>query len=108
MRGYITRMKRIGGGALGVAALCSVAGAAPPQDESGFQAYLGTLRAQAQAAGVSRATIEAVFPTLTLNTRVVQFDRGQPESDPNAPVPNFAPYRIAHIDAARISRGRAA
>jgi membrane-bound lytic murein transglycosylase B len=101
-------MKRIGSGALAFAALCSVAGAAPAQDESGFQAYLVTLRAQAQAAGVSRATIDAVFPTLTLNPRVVQLDRGQPESDPNAPVPNYAPYRAAHIDAARISRGRAA
>jgi len=105
-------MKRIGGVALALAALCGVAGAAtaqvPAPDESGFQAYLGTLRAQAQAAGVSRATIEAVFPTLTLNMRVVQLDRAQPESDPNAPVPNFAPYRAAHIDAARISRGRQA
>ena len=101
-------MKRIGGVAVAIATLCGVAGAAPAQDQNGFQAYLDMLRGQAQAAGVSRATIDAVFPTLTLNPRVVQLDRAQPETDPNAPVPNFAPYRASHIDAARISQGRAA
>src|ERR1700761_7916660 len=108
MRGHIDRMKRIGGVTLALLALCGVAGAAPAQDESGFQAYLPTLRAQAQAAGVTRATIDAVFPTLPLNPRVVALDRAQPESDPNAPVPKYEPYRVAHIDAARISRGRQA
>ena len=100
-------MKQVGVVALAVAALSGIA-PARAQDESGFQSYLGTLRAQARAAGVSRATIDSVFPTLTLNARVVQLDRGQPESNPNAPVPNFAPYRASHIDAARIRRGRAA
>ena len=43
---------------------------------------------------------------LTLNPRVVELDRAQPGSDSNGPVAMFAPYRIAHVDAARIARGR--
>ncbi len=78
------------------------------QDEAGFQSYLQTLAAQAAAAGVSRRAIDAVIPTLTYNARVVELDRQQPESSPNAPVPAFAPYRARHVDADRITRGRAA
>ncbi len=89
--------------------LASPAGSpAIAQDETGFQAYLGTLSRQAAAAGVSRRTIDAVIPGLTYNPRVVELDRQQPESNPNAPIPAFEPYRRAHVDAARISQGRAA
>jgi membrane-bound lytic murein transglycosylase B len=76
--------------------------------EEGFQAYLPTLARQAEAAGVSRRTIDLVIPTLTFNPRVVQLDRQQPESRPNAPIPAFEPYRVKHVDPQRISRGRAA
>ena len=89
---------------LGVAA----GGSAAAQDEAGFQAYLGTLRSQAQARGVSRATLDAVMPGLTLNARVIEFDRAQPGSNSSAAVPNFAPYKAQHVDAARITRGRRA
>ena len=78
------------------------------QDESGFQSYLGELSRQAAAEGVSRRTIDAVIPSLTFNSRVVELDRQQPESRPNAPIPAFEPYRRAHVDDARISQGRAA
>jgi len=84
-------------------ALSAPAGA---QDEAGFQAYLGTLRAAAVARGISLATIDAVLPTLTLNSRVIELDRAQPGGDRNAPVPDFEPYRRRHVDAARIGRGR--
>lgn len=84
----------------------TLGGSADAQDEAGFQAFLGTLRTQAEARGISRATLDAVMPGLTLNPRVIELDRAQPGSDPNAPVPDFAPYRIKHVDAARISRGR--
>ncbi len=76
------------------------------QDEAGFQSYLGTLRQQAEARGISRATIDAVLPTLTFSARVIELDRAQPGSDPNAPIPDFEPYRRRHVDASRISRGR--
>ena len=92
------------------AALAFGAGAGPlaAQDEAGFQTYLTLLRAQAATSGVSAATLASVFPTLTLNPRVIELDRAQPEASPNAPIPLFAPYRAAHVDAARIGRGRAA
>jgi len=97
-------------GAAVAAVLClSTGSAAAAQDEAGFQAYLGTLRSEAQARGVSRATLDAVMPGLTLNTRVIELDRAQPgsASTPSA-VPNFAPYKAQHVDAARITRGRQA
>ena len=77
------------------------------QDDGGFTAYLRTLDARAAAQGVSRATLDAVIPTLTFNPRVVELDRDQPGAGPTGPVPRFAPYRAAHVDAARIARGRA-
>ncbi len=78
------------------------------QDDSGFQAYLVTLAAKAEAEGITRRTIDAVIPTLTYNPRVVDLDRQQPESQPNAPVPMYEQYRRSHIDANRITRGREA
>lgn len=85
-----------------------VAAPALAQDEAGFRAYLDTLGRQALAEGVSRRTVDAVLPTLSFNPRVVELDRQQPESRPNAPIPAFEPYRLRHVDAARIGQGRAA
>ena len=89
-----------------------VASAVPParlaaQDEAGFQSYLLQLRARAVAAGVRPATADAGIAGLTLNPRVVELDRDQPGgSDPSTATPPFAPYYRAHVDAARIDRGR--
>ena len=91
------------------AALCPLPVMA--QDEAGFQAYLPTLRAQAEAAGVSRATLDAVIPTLTLSQRTIDLDRQQPggtATNAEPSYPPFAPYRARHVDAARINRGRTA
>jgi lytic murein transglycosylase len=91
-----------------------VAGATPAlaQDDAGFQAYMATLRQQAIAQGVTARTADAVFPTLTLNQRVIDLDRGQPGGGANtgqaASSPPFAPYKAQHVDTARISRGRQA
>ena len=87
-------------------ALGSIGGSAHAQDEAGFQDYLTTLRGQAEARGVSRATLDAVMPTLTLNARVIELDRAQPGADPNAPIPDFAPYQAQHVGTAIIARGR--
>lgn len=76
------------------------------QDEPGFQAYLTTLRQQAQAEGVTQRTIDAVFPTLTLSERTIQLDRAQPGNPGSTATPPFAPYKASHVDAARIGRGR--
>lgn len=75
-------------------------------EQAGFQAYLQQVRSRAIAAGVKPATVDAVLPTLTFNPRVVALDRQQPETAPNAPISMFTPYRAAHVDAARIGRGR--
>jgi len=99
--------------AFGAAILIPIAnlggGRAGAQDSSGFDAYLAQLGRQAVAQGVSQRTVDTVLPTLTYSQRVVDLDRAQP-GNPAATttsIPSFAPYRAAHVDAARISRGRA-
>ncbi len=79
---------------------------AAAQEDSGFAAYAAALGRQAIAQGVSRATVDAVVPTLTFNARVVELDRAQPGADPTV-IPQFAPYRVKHVDSARINRGQA-
>lgn len=90
---------------LAVAGLWSAAATA--QSEAGFQDYLSQLRARALAEGVSRRTLDQVFPTLYFNSRVIELDRSQPGGSPNSPIPPFAPYRARHVDAERIGGGRA-
>jgi membrane-bound lytic murein transglycosylase B len=77
-----------------------------PQD-SGFRQYLNEVRQRAVREGVSAATADRVLASLQYNERVVRLDRAQPEGAANAPIPMFAPYKARHVDAARISRGRA-
>jgi lytic murein transglycosylase len=76
-------------------------------NEQGFQAFLSQLRARAFAAGVSRDTVNAVFPTLEFSARTIQLDQAQPGviagSNANPP---FAPYRAQHVGAALVSTGR--
>ena len=87
----------------------SVGAPVAAQDEAGFQAFLAQVRQRALAEGVSARTLDQVLPTLTFNQRVVDLDRSQPGGNPNAPpssIPAFAPYRIKHVDSARIDRGR--
>jgi lytic murein transglycosylase len=98
--------------ALGAALLLPLSGlgggrAFAQDEESGFQTYLQSVALTARAQGVSQATIDAVLPTLTFNARVIELDRQQPETNPNAAIPRFAPYRDQHVDSARITRGRA-
>ncbi|WP_445192906.1 lytic murein transglycosylase [Sphingomonas sp. Tas61C01] len=92
--------------------LAVVATPAAAQDDAAFQTYLATLRQQAVAQGVTARTADAVFPTLTLNQRVIDLDRGQPGGGANTgqavSSPPFAPYKAQHVDAARIARGRQA
>jgi lytic murein transglycosylase len=86
----------------------AVATPAVAQDETGFQAYLPQLRAQAIREGVRPATVDSVLPTLTYNARVVELDRGQPGNPQSTRIPPFAPYKARHVDAARIGRGQKA
>lgn len=91
-----------------VAATLLLATGASAQDDAGFQGFLRSIRGRAISEGVRPATFDSVTASLTFNPRVVELDRQQPEASPNAPIPNFAPYKAQHVDAARISRGRAA
>lgn len=107
MREFDRTRKMVIAVAATVLSLAVGAGAARAQYDGGFHAYLDSIVPLARSQGVSQPTIDAVFPTLDFNSRVVELDRQQPEVNPNAPIPKFAPYRAAHVDAARIARGRA-
>ena len=72
-----------------------------------FRSYLSQVRQRALREGVTQATLDRVLPSISYNDRVVRFDRQQPEGASSAPVPNFVPYKTRHVDASRISRGRA-
>ena len=73
----------------------------------GFSSYLPTLRARALAAGVSRRTVEAVFPTLEFSARTVELDQAQPGgSSGSTATPPFEPYRRQHVNAALIAGGQ--
>jgi membrane-bound lytic murein transglycosylase B len=74
---------------------------------TGFQKYLAEVKGRAVAAGVSPIVAERVLSSLNYNDQPVRIDRTQPETNPNATIPSFAPYKIRHVDAARISQGRA-
>ncbi len=75
-------------------------------EDAGFQAYLQVLAARARAEGVRESAIQSMIAGLTLNPTVIALDRAQPEMNPNSTPPDFAPYRRAHVDAARIAAGR--
>jgi lytic murein transglycosylase len=97
--------------------LCAVALAAPLAiqapaiaqsglSQEGFQAYLPQLRGQALAAGVSRQTVDTIFPTLEYSARTVELDRVQPGGIAGTPTnPPFAPYRARHVTPALINTG---
>ncbi|MCB2013906.1 MAG: lytic murein transglycosylase [Sphingobium sp.] len=76
--------------------------------ESGFHRYLDSLRGKAAAMGISAATMNQVFPTLSYNPRVIQLDQSQPGGSFDSPIPPFEPYRRKHVDASRIRGGQVA
>jgi lytic murein transglycosylase len=106
MRGLGKTIRLMGMGAALLTLSAAMPRAADAQDNAGFQTFLQSLRTMAIAKGVTPATLDSVLPTLTFNPRVVELDRAQPGANPNAPVPDFAPYRAEHVDASRINRGR--
>jgi membrane-bound lytic murein transglycosylase B len=76
--------------------------------QAGFVAFLPSLRQQAERAGVSRTTIDRVFPTLTFSSRTIELDRAQPGGAPGSNAnPPYEPYRVRHITPTIVSRGRA-
>jgi lytic murein transglycosylase len=78
-----------------------------PVSAAGFQDYLPQLRARALAEGVSRRTVDEVFPALTFSARTIQLDGGQPGGAAGSTAtPPFAPYRRQHVNAALIANGQ--
>jgi len=75
--------------------------------QMGFAGYKQQLAARALREGIGETIIAATVPWLSLNSRVIQLDRGQPGNigNPNA-TPPFAPYRREHVSADLIARGR--
>src|SRR5688500_7878831 len=102
------RIVRLAAAAFLLAPLMSSAAIAQsgPYTEQGFRNYLPQLRAQAVAAGVSRQTIDRVFPTLAFSARTIELDRGQPGGTAGNPaIPPFAPYLRQHVTPQLVSRG---
>jgi membrane-bound lytic murein transglycosylase B len=91
---------------LAISALAQ-AGSAQNTGNTSFREYLDQVRVRAIADGVRPETASRVLSAIQYNEKVVRLDRSQPETDPNKPIPDFAPYRIKHVDAARITGGRA-
>ena len=77
------------------------------QGDEGLQNWLRSIRPRALAEGVSAATFDRVAPTITYSSKTVSYDFAEP-GNPNAPIPDFEPYRARHVDAARIRRGQEA
>jgi membrane-bound lytic murein transglycosylase B len=78
------------------------------QAQSPFDRYKTYLAAKARSQGVRAATINAVIPSLELNSRVIELDRAQrptSRSDDDSP-PSFAGYLDRHITTSLIRRGQ--
>jgi membrane-bound lytic murein transglycosylase B len=74
----------------------------------GFAGYKQRLAALARSAGVREATVQSVVPYLSLNSRVIQLDRGQrPTSTSGSAPSSFGPYISRHITSSLIRRGYA-
>ena len=84
---------------------------APPRPAvtaaTGFDGYKLQLAARARREGVREATIVSGLAGLSLNSRVVTLDRGQPGGvlNPNY-IPPFAPYKRDHVTPDLIRRGQ--
>jgi membrane-bound lytic murein transglycosylase B len=93
------------------AVVAALASATPASSQTGlsaegFQAYLPRLRGEALAAGVSRRTVETIFPALEYSARTVELDQAQPGGvSGSTPTPPFAPYRAQHVTPALINGG---
>src|SRR5262245_55351737 len=74
--------------------------------QTGFAAYKTRLAGLARAAGVREATIQAVVPFLSVNSRVVELDRSQrPTSTSGSAPSSFGPYINRHITRSLVMRG---
>ena len=79
-----------------------------PGTYTGVAAYKQRLAGLARSAGVREATIQAVVPYLSVNSRVIQLDQAQrPTSTSGSAPASFGPYVERHITRSLINRGYA-
>ncbi|HEX7822780.1 MAG TPA: lytic murein transglycosylase [Sphingobium sp.] len=83
-------------------------GAGMAASDGAFSAYLAGVRTRAVAQSVRSATVDGAFAGLTPNARVIALDQSQPGGSFDSAIPAFEPYRVKHVDTARITRGRTA
>jgi len=76
----------------------SAAVAAPPDS---FATYLAGFRGEARKAGISQATLDRALSHLSVNQRVIELDRNQPESKLT-----WQQYKARLVSPARIAKGR--
>ncbi len=94
-------------GALSVAAAPLAAqdestGAAPtPAEAQSFEAWLGDLRAEAEAAGIGESTLDAALDGLSQIPRVIELDRKQPEV-----TQTFDEYMARRVTPGLVEEGR--
>lgn len=79
---------------------------AAAQSQEGLRNWLASVRSRAIADGVRPDTFDRIAPTITYGPKAVSYDYAEP-GNPNAPIPDFAPYKTRHVDAARIGSGQA-
>lgn len=76
--------------------------------QSPWESYKLRLAALARAKAVREQTIQAVIPSLGLNSRVMELDRAQtPTTTRSDYAPSFGPYLDRHITTSLINRGYA-
>lgn len=85
------------------AALSLMAGLAAPHAvaSESFSACTANLANEAVAQGVSQQTVDAIFPTLTYQARVIELDRSQPEF-----VQTFPGYFSKRVTEWRTNKGK--
>jgi membrane-bound lytic murein transglycosylase B len=71
-------------------------------EKASFANYVAGVKAEARRAGLRAATLDRAFAGVTVNTRVVQLDRRQPEF-----TMTWAEYRSRIVSPLRIKNGRA-
>ena len=82
--------------------------AVSPQTANPFEQYKAYLIGRARSERVSERTIQAVIPSLRVNSRAIQLDRAQRPTAPSysSGPPSFGPYLDRHITTSLISRGK--
>lgn len=95
--------------ATGLAALPALAARPTPPpppataaEKASFARYVEGVKAEARRAGLRQTTLTRAFAGVSVNTRVIQLDRRQPEF-----TMSWAEYRSRIVSEARIKQGRA-